>query len=242
METAIGITLGGLGTGGFLALLAVGLVIVFRGSGVINFAQGAIAMFTAFEFHSLRKRGTLQLPWVDPLPTRYVNLPVRITISEEGLGLWPSFVLALLVALLLGLGAHFLVFRPLRDAAPLGRVIGSLGLMLYLQGVALRNFGTGQPQPERVLPDGFYRNFLGLGRDLPRESFWLAALAVVFGGALWCCYRYTRFGLATRAAAANEKGAVLLGYSPERLALSNWLISSFLTGSPASSSARSRGR
>ncbi len=230
METAIGITLGGLGFGGFFALLAVGLVIVFRGSGVINFAQGAIAMFTAYEFHSLRTKGTVQLPWVDPLPTKQLNLPVRLTISDEGLGLWPSFVLALLVALLLGLLAHFLIFRPLRDAAPLGRVIGSLGLMLYLQGVALKNFGTDSPQPERVLPGGFYKNFLGLERDLPRESFWLAALAIVFGGALWCFYRYTRFGLATRAAAGNEKGAILLGYSPEKLALSSWLISSFLTG------------
>lgn len=230
MQTAIGITLGGLGSGGFLALLAVGLVIVFRGSGVINFSQGAIAMFTAFEFHSLRKKGAIQLPWFDPLPTRHVNLPVRITIREGGLGLWPSFALALLVALLLGLLAHFLVFRPLRDAAPLGRVIGSLGLMLYLQGMALKNFGTASPQPEVVLPGGSYRNFLGLGRDLPQESFWLAALAVILGGALWLFYRSTRFGLATRAAAGNEKGAVLLGYSPERLALSNWLISSFITG------------
>jgi branched-chain amino acid transport system permease protein len=81
-----------------------------------------------------------------------------------------------------------------------------------------------------VLPDGFYKNFLGFGRDLPQESFWLAALAIVFGGVLWCFYRYTRFGLATRAAAGNEKGAVLLGYSPETLALSNWLIASFLAG------------
>jgi branched-chain amino acid transport system permease protein len=230
METAIGITLGGLGFGGFFALLAVGLVIVFRGSGVINFAQGAIAMFVAYEFHSLRKKGTIQLPWIDLLPTAKWNLPVRLTINDTGLGLWPSFVLALLVALLLGLLAHFLVFRPLRNAAPLGRVVGSLGLMLYLQGVALRNFGPTNPQPEVVLPGGFYKNFLGLGRDLPQESFWLAALSIVFGGALWCFYRFTRIGLATRAAAGNEKGAVLLGYSPETLALSNWLISSFLTG------------
>ncbi len=230
METAISITLGGLGSGGFFALLAMGLIIVYRGSGVLNFAQGAMAMFIAYEFHSLRKKGTVQLPWVDLLPTKQLNLPVRLTIREEGLGLWPSFVFALLVVLLLGLLAHFLVFRPLRHTGPLGRVIASLGLMLYLQGVALRNFGTGNPQPEVVLPGGSYTNFLGLGRDLPKESFWLAALAIVFGGSLWCLYRYTRFGLATRAAAGSEKGAVLLGYSPEALALSNWLISSFLTG------------
>ncbi len=230
MKDPIAIMLGGLGQGGFFALIAIGIVIAFRGSGVINFAQGAIAMFIAFEFDSLRKKGTLQLPWIDFLPTKSANVPVRIKIGTDGLGFLPSFVLALLMAVFLGIAAHFLVFRPLRNAAPLGKVIGSLGLMLYLQGVALKNFGTDNPQPTVVFPKGLYNNFLGLGKPLAKESFWLAAFAVLFGGALWALYRFTRFGLATRAAAGNEKGAVLLGYSPDRLALSNWVISSFAAG------------
>ena len=230
MKDPIAIMLGGLGQGGFFALIAIGIVIAFRGSGVINFAQGALAMFIAFEFDSLRKKGTLQLPWIDILPTKSLNLPVRIVIDSEGLGTFPSFVIAIAMSAFLGLVAHFLVFRPLRNAAPLGKVIGSLGLMLYLQGVALKNFGTDNPQPSVILPKGLFNNFLGLGKPLPKESFWLAAFAVVFGAALWAFFRFTRFGLATRAAAGNEKGAVLLGYSPERLALSNWVISSVAAG------------
>jgi branched-chain amino acid transport system permease protein len=230
MKDPIAIMLGGLGQGGFFALIAIGIVIAFRGSGVINFAQGAIAMFIAFEFDSLRKKGTLQLPWIDFLPTKSVNIPVRIKIQEGGLGFLPSFLIALLMAVVLGFGAHFLVFRPLRNAAPLGKVIGSLGLMLYLQGIALKNFGNDNPQPSVVLPKGLYNNFLGLGKPLAKESFWLAAFAVLFGVALWAFFRFTRFGLATRAAAGNEKGAVLLGYSPERLALSNWVIASLAAG------------
>lgn len=230
MKDPIAIMLGGLGQGGFFALIAIGIVIAFRGSGVINFAQGAIAMFIAFEFDSLIKKGVLQLPWIDFLPTRWLNFPVRITLNSEGLGLFPSFLIAIGMAAFLGVVAHFLVFRPLRNAAPLGKVIGSLGLMLYLQGVALKNFGTENPQPTVVLPKGLFTNFLGLGKPLAKESFFLAVFALVFGGVLWAFFRYTRFGLATRAAAGNEKGAVLLGYSPERLALANWVVASLAAG------------
>jgi branched-chain amino acid transport system permease protein len=237
MKEALAILFGGLGQGGFFALLAVGIVVAYRGSGVINFAQGAIAMFTAFEFHSLRTKGTLQLPWVDILPTKWLNIPVKIQLggtaadnSPKPLAFLSALVVAVLVAMLLGAIAHFLVFRPLRSSAPLGKVIGSLGIMLYLQGVALKNFGTENPQPPIVLPKKNFENFLGLGKPIPRESFWMAVSAVIIGGGLWLLFRFTRFGLATRAAAGNEKGAVLLGYSPERLALANWVIASTTAG------------
>jgi branched-chain amino acid transport system permease protein len=236
MKDAIAFLILGLGAGAFFAMLASGIVLAFRGSGVINFAQGAIAMFVAFEFYSIRKRGMLVMPWVDVLPTKWLNLPVKIELAKpvDGLpgevGLWPSFFLALLMAMFLGALIHYLVFRPLRNAAPLGKVIGSLGLMLYLQGIALKNFGTENPQPVVVLPKGLYRNFLGLGKPMSQESFWLAVVAIVVGALLWLVYRFTRFGLATRAAAGNEKGAVLLGYSPDRLALSNWIVSTLVAG------------
>ena len=50
------------------------------------------------------------------------------------------------------------------------------------------------------------------------------------GAGVWALLRYTRFGLATRAADENEKGASLLGYSPQRLAGLNWVLSAFLAG------------
>ena len=231
MKDALAFLLLGLGSGGFFAILAIGIVIAFRGSGVINFAQGAIAMFVAFEFDSVRKKGVLVMPWVDILPTHSLNLPVRITVSKSGtVGFLPGFIIAMLTAILLGAMAHYLVFRPLRNAAPLGKVIGSLGIMLYLQGIALKNFGTDNPQPTVVLPKGLFNNFFWTGKPISKEALWLAIFSVVLGTALWALYRFTRFGLATRAAAGNEKGAVLLGYSPDRLALSNWVISSGTAG------------
>ena len=232
MKDAIAFAFLGLGAGSFFALMATGLVVAYKGSGVINFAHGSVAMYAAFTFNYLRIDGRLRLPWVDILPTHQLNLPVQITISSGGkVNVWLAVLLALMMSALLGVGMHYLVFRPLRNAAPLGKVIGAIGVMLYLQGVALVNFGSENPQPKSILlPDTLFKNFLGFGKPMPGENLGLFVLAVLVGTVLWFNYRYTRFGLATRAAAGNEKGAVLLGYSPERLALFNWIIAAVTAG------------
>jgi branched-chain amino acid transport system permease protein len=220
--------LAGLGLGSLYAMLGSGLVIVYRGSGVINFAQGAFAMYGVFTFDEARRNGYLRLPWFDFLPTHTLNMPVSIKLADEGASTLVSFVLALAMAVMIGLMAHFFVFRPLRSAPPLGKVIGSLGVMLYLQGVAQINFGGSGRQPQAITPDGVYQNFLGLGRAYPQGAVWAVGLSVVLGLGLWGVFQFTRFGLATRAASSNEKGAVLLGYSPQLLAALNWVIASVL--------------
>lgn len=224
MKEALFFLILGLGLGAIYATLGAGLVIVYRGSGVINFAYGAMAMYGVFTFDEARRNGQLKLPWADFLPTDWLNIPVTIKLGDTGVGFWFAFILALAMGALIGLMAHFLVFRPLRNAAPLGKVIGSVGVLLYLQGVAQLNFGGTGRQPESVLPDEPVQNFLGLERAVPSNTLWAAGIALATGIVLWALFRFTRFGLATRAAAGNEKGAVLLGYSPQKLAAVNWVI------------------
>ncbi|MEM9038021.1 MAG: ABC transporter permease [Actinomycetota bacterium] len=224
----------GFGLGSLYALLGAGLVVVYKGSGVINFAHGAFAMYGMFTFDTAWNRGEMFLPWVDILPTHTVNLPVRITLDSDGT--WPmvpSIILALAMAALIGFAAHYLVFRPLRNAAPLGKVVAALGIALYLQGVALVNFGNSFPVPRSVVPDEPIENFLGLGRAFPRNTVYAFFFAVVLGVVLWAVYRFTRFGLATRAAAGNEKGAMLLGYNPQSLAAINWVAASVIATAAA---------
>jgi len=218
----------GLGLGSLYAMLASGMVIVYRGSGVINFAQGAFAMYGVFTFDEARRNGYLRLPWVDFLPGRSVNLPVSIKLADDGIDWKLAFLLALAMAVLIGLLAHFVVFRPLRRAAALGRVVASVGVMLYLQGVAQINFGGSGRQPTSVLPGDAFHNFLGLGNNYPKAALYATLIAIALGVALWALFQFTRFGLATRGAAGNEKGAVLLGYSPQLLAALNWVIASVL--------------
>lgn len=224
----------GLGIGSLYAMLGAGIVIVYKGSGVINFAHGALAMYGMFTFDTAWNRGELFLPWVDIVPTHDLNLPVRITLDSDGS--WPmvpSLILALVMAAVLGLGCHYLVFRPLRNASPLGKVVASLGVALYLQSVALLNFGTSFPQPKSIVPDEPIENFLGLGNTYPGNSLYAIGFAILVGAGLWALYHYSRFGLATRAAAGNEKGAILLGYSPQFLAAVNWVLASVLATATA---------
>jgi branched-chain amino acid transport system permease protein len=228
LKDLIAYALLGLGAGGLYAMLGTGVVVAFRGSGVINFAHGALAMYSAFTYDELRHRGRIALPWFDILPTHNLNLPVHITLKHGTMPFVPSFAIALLMAVFLGLGCHFLVFRPLRNAPPLGKVIGSVGIMLYLQAVAVLNFGTENRQGESIVPNKPWRNFLGLGKAFQQNKLWIALIASLLAMGLWAFYRYTRFGLATRAAASNEKGATVLGYNPQLLAASSWVMASVL--------------
>ena len=61
----------GIGVGGLYAMLATGLVTAFKGSGVINFAHGAFAMYTVYVYDELNKHGTLVMPWMAIPPTKY---------------------------------------------------------------------------------------------------------------------------------------------------------------------------
>ena len=232
MKEAIAYSIMGLGSGGFYALMAMGIVVAYKGSGVINFSHGAIAMYVAFQFYNLRTEGVFRLPWFDILPTSWLNLPVRFNLTDgQPMNFWLCVLLGLLTSVIIGALIHYLVFKPLRNAAPLGKVIGAIGVMTYFLGVASLQFGSTIPNPEAVLfEDVLFKNFLGLGLPVSVEALALAGSAIIVGAVLWAIFRYTRTGLATRAAAGNEKGAVLLGYSPDKLALFNWVLAALLAG------------
>lgn len=238
----------GIGPGAVFAILAVGLVIAYRGSGVINFSHGAIAMYTALTFNRIRTEprlggeGEIFLPWVDILPEwgwlralRLNNLPVRISIGTAPMNITVAVIVSLAMAAFIGVLAHLLVFRPLRHASPLSKVIGSVGVMIYLQAVAVLHFGTGQKIDQGWGPftpsQEPLENFLGLGSNLPQASIWLLLAGVVLTILTWMFISFTRFGLAARAVDENERGMSLLGYSPERIAGGTWILSAILAGS-----------
>lgn len=210
----------GLGAGAIYCGLALGIVLAYQGSGVINFAHGALAMYVTYVFDELRDRGDYVLP--------IVGLPDRIDLGDS-LGLWPSLALSLATAAVLGLAVHALVFSPLRHAPLLAKVVAAVGIMLTLQGVVFLRFGVENRTVAAVLPnERVTLPFVDV--VMPRDRLWLALIAVVVTLALWSLYRFTRFGLATKAAAGEEKGAILLGYSPQGLAAANWVLATMVAG------------
>ena len=179
-----------------LAALALGLVLTYRASGVVNFAHAAVGTYLAFAFFELRQHGDLVLP-VLGLPAR-LHLVDRPTVAT-------AWMTCMLLAALVGLAIHLLVFRPLRTAPPLARIIASLGLLLYFQEVTRLRFGGGGGaaifEIGDLLPSGAVRV---AGVAVPTNRFVLAGLAVAVALILGAVFRWTRFGLATRAARSEE--------------------------------------
>lgn len=228
----------GIGTGALLAALAQGVLVAYRGSGVVNLAQGPVAMYGAYTFYALHGTGDLLIP---PLPNplsiiegvmgwfgvelTLPNIPTFVHLSDGGLGVPLAMLLSLVVAALLGLAMHLLVFRPLRHAPPLAKVVACVGVILVLQATISLRFGSDARSAQPVLPDDPIKI---LGGIVKADRLWLGGVVILLAVVLYAVFRFTVFGLAARAAAGNEKGAVLLGYSPERLAAMSWVLSSVL--------------
>jgi ABC-type branched-subunit amino acid transport system permease subunit len=211
----------GLASGAIAAFLGLGILVGYRGSGVVNFAQGAVAMYVAYVYYGVRTEGKYPLP--------FPGLPGYITLgSASGMAAAVAVPVALATAVVLGLLMHFLVFRPLRSAPPLAKVAASIGLLILFPSVIAFRFGTNTVSVPGVLPQS--TAFSISGDALPWNQVILTALVVAMAAGLWALFRYTRFGLSVCGAAENEKGAILLGYSPDRQAGLNWVLASTLAG------------
>jgi branched-chain amino acid transport system permease protein len=233
----------GVAQGALIAAIALGVVLTYLGSGVVNFANGTIAMYVAYVYAVLRAEGDLFVPPL-PNPLALVEGVVHWFQTDDSLRLpewpssvslggpmsfWPALVLSLASCIVLGLAIHTLIFRPLRHAPILAKVVASVGLLLVLQAVVIRRF-TLTPRAVKPLPV-VDKDQVDLGvLSLTEEQLFVAVLVIVFAIALWLVFHRTGFGLATRAAAENERGAVVLGFSPDRLAAINWVLATTITG------------
>ncbi len=209
----------GLGSGATYAILGQGLVLKYRSAGVVDFAHGAVAMFIAYVFVSLRSYGELELP--------LVLLPHQIRLSSTGLNTTLAIVISLVYSALLGLVLYVLVYRPLRNASPLSRICASVGVMLALQAIAVLNYSTEAVATNPIFPSA---PLSVSGITFPEDRLFLTGVVVLISVALSLAYRYTRFGLATRAGAENDRGAALTGISANRVAAQNWVIATVLAG------------
>jgi branched-chain amino acid transport system permease protein len=195
-------TLLGLGSGALIAGIALGVVLTYRGSGIINLATGGMAMFAGYAFWAL-------------------------TTDLLHLSTVPALLISLVIVLAVGAAVELVAFRPLRTAPPLAKLVSSLGVLLVLQASMLLAFGTTEQPEPNVLPQNTVKM---LGAVIPIDRFILTGIVIVLAAALAALYRFTQFGLATRAASENEVAAMLGGLSPNRLSMVNTLLASVIAG------------
>src|SRR4051794_27673256 len=194
----------GLGAGSLISGIAIGVVLTYRGSGIINLATGAIAILAGYSYWSL-KTGIYG-----------VHMPTAA-----------ALVITFVVLLFIGTAIEFIAFRPLRTASPLAKLAASLGVLLTVQAAVSLAFGIQvKPQPP-VLPGGTVTVF---GSNVPTDRFVLPGIVLFATLVLSLVFRLSRFGLSTRAASENEVGAMLIGLSPNELALSNTLLATLAAG------------
>jgi sulfate-transporting ATPase len=213
----VGSALLGLGNGGVFAALALALVLTYRSSGVINFATGAIAMFGAYMYASFRAGELLVV-----IP----GLPKTVDLGGP-LSFWPALLLALLANAVLGGLLHVGVFRPLRDAPPLAKAVASLAVLVVLQEVMAIRAGANAVRVAPIFPTERWE--LGTLVVLS-DRFYLVVSVLGMTLLIAALYRFSRFGLVTKASAETQVGAYVSGLSPDRIALANGMIGAVVAG------------
>jgi len=209
----------GSAAGAIIAAFGLGLLITHEGSGVVNFAYGAMATWSGYVYADLR-----QGAYPFPIP----GLPARYHFGDD-VGFRWAMLLSLLTAVILGLVAFFAVFRPLLRAPALAKVVASIGLVIVFISLIEQRFPDNSSLRVNAILPREPVTFAD-GVTVPRDGLWLAGIVLLIAAVVWGFSRFTRWGLAIRAAAENEKGAVLLGYSPVVLAAGSFVVASVIGG------------
>lgn len=195
------IIVGGLIMGCIYALAALGLVLIFRTTGVVNFAHGEMAMVTTFISFIFLSR---------------FELPYMI-----------SLILALGFAAIMGFILYWLVMKRVQTAPHLNQVVLTLGLFMILNGIAGLIWGY-QPAafPEAITGDPLH--FMGI--YISKNEIVILAVTISLMLLFFILFKYTKIGLATRAASQDMMTSELMGIKVTRVFAGVWIFAAMLGG------------
>ncbi len=205
MDKLLGAIIDGVAFGCVYALLAVGLTLAYKTSGVFNIAFGVQAFASGAVYYQLH--------------------------IVDGWGILPAFVIAvLIVAPLIGVILDKALFRYLRSAPPMARLITALGLLVAIPEIVLLKFDeTNAVNPTGIVPGGtvVYHVF---GAALDRDQLSIILLAALVAIGLTLVFRYTTLGIRMRAVVESPRMAELAGTDSDRISTASWIMSSLVAG------------
>jgi branched-chain amino acid transport system permease protein len=196
----------GLAIGACYGLFGIAVVIIYKTSEVVNFAQGEMAMMSTFvAYHILT----------------YYHYPF-----------WAAYLLTMVFAVLLGIAIEFIFLRPAKNPNLLGLIVITLGAEMLLMGLASWKWGA--EQKEFTLPFSTlntHEPIKGLiVNDWAIAVFVAAALLMIL---LFLFFKYTKLGVAMRATQQNQHAAKIMGVRVERVFSLAWGFSSFIGATAA---------
>ena len=199
MDIFYQLIISGLLTGGIYALVALGFVLIYKSSGIFNFAQGQILMLGAY------------ICWA--------------CLVQFNLPLWLSFVITLLSAVALGLLIERFAMRPLLGQPLLASMMVTLALATIIDGLVTIIWGSRQ----EVLPDFFPREPLQLGSVMISQQLLLGfVIALVLFFAFVIFFRRSKLGLGMRATAEDQEVSRSLGIRASSIFAMAWIIASIV--------------
>ncbi|HLY93518.1 MAG TPA: branched-chain amino acid ABC transporter permease [Gaiellaceae bacterium] len=190
-------TVAGLAQGVIYGSLALALVLIYRATEVINFAQGELAMATTY---------------------------IAYQLTQWGVSYWAAFFLTLAIAFVLGVAIQVTVIRPIQHSV-IAVVIVTIGLFVLIDGLVTWKFGADL----KFMPAPFGNRVYHVGAvTFARQD--LGTLVVAIGSVvvLWLLFKYTKLGLAMRAAALRPAAASLVGVRVKAMLAIGWGLAAVL--------------
>jgi branched-chain amino acid transport system permease protein len=195
----------GLSQGSVYSLIALGLVIIYRGTGHLNFAQGEMALFSTYVVYQM---------------------------GEWGLPLVPAVLAGLLTGFAIGAVAEVSLIRPISKKSPFAVFIATIGLFQLINWSAgaiwgdqlLPNSGVGSDQQQfpSLFPDKSTDFVSIFGAAIRVQSIGVFAMVLAITGLLFLVFNKTKFGLAMRAVASNIESAKLVGIRTNNVLMMSW--------------------
>ncbi len=226
---ALEVTLNGLTAGIMYALVALGFVLIFKASGIFNFAQGVMALFAALTLVGFQSG---QIPF-----SHLINAMFGTRLHHFGWNM-PTFmaiIATMAVMVLLAFLIERLVLKHLINQEPIILFMATIGLAYFLEGLGdimwgaeVKRLDVGIPQGMSPMIDDLTFNWFGYGFYLDRLDLWAAGIAAVLVVSLTLFSQYTRQGRALRAVADDHQAALSVGISLRAIWVLTWSIAGFV--------------
>ncbi len=197
MELFLLLASNGLVTGAAYGLIAIGYALIYKSTGVVNFAQGELMMLTAYVAFSLS--------------------------NALGLSFLPLVLLTIPISMLIGLTLERIFIRPMLGEPVFAIVMVTVGLAVILRGMTILIWGS---EPLNFTAGMSFQVIKIGGTPFYPAQLWLIAALAIVVAAVWAFLRFSRYGVAMRATASNETAALLVGVSVSQIHALAWMISS----------------